>query len=57
MLIIMVLVMKFGNKPEGKISLGCWCAGTGGTITGISKYLKEKNSKIHVTGADPKVLF
>lgn len=28
-------------------------AGTGGTISGISKYLKEQDSKIQVVGADP----
>lgn len=42
------------EQTEGKITHLVAGAGTGGTITGISKYLKEKNSKIHVTGADPK---
>ncbi|AJS02904.1 BMC_2a_G0023350.mRNA.1.CDS.1 [Saccharomyces cerevisiae] len=28
-------------------------AGTGGTISGISKYLKEQNDKIQIVGADP----
>jgi cystathionine beta-synthase len=27
--------------------------GTGGTISGTSRYLKEQNKKIHITGADP----
>jgi cysteine synthase A len=29
-------------------------AGTGGTIAGISKYLKEKNNKIKIILADPE---
>lgn len=28
-------------------------AGTGGTLAGISKYLKEKDSKIDIVLADP----
>jgi len=28
-------------------------AGTGGTITGVARYLKEKNPKIQIVGADP----
>jgi cystathionine beta-synthase len=28
--------------------------GTGGTISGTARYLKEKNPKIHVVGADPE---
>jgi cysteine synthase len=28
-------------------------AGTGGTIAGVSKYLKEKNKRIDIVLADP----
>lgn len=42
------------EQTEGKVTHLVAGAGTGGTITGISQYLKEKNSEIKVTGADPK---
>ncbi len=41
------------KDTEGKITHFVCGVGTAGTITGVSKYLKEKNPKIHVTGADP----
>ncbi|CAK7892665.1 hypothetical protein CAAN1_08S04896 [[Candida] anglica] len=42
------------EQTKGKVTHLVAGAGTGGTISGISKYLKEQNSKIQVTGADPK---
>lgn len=42
------------EQTEGKVTHLIAGAGTGGTISGISRYLKEKNPKVHVTGADPK---
>jgi cystathionine beta-synthase len=41
------------NQTEGKITHLVCTAGTGGTITGIAKFLKEKNSSIKVWAIDP----
>lgn len=42
------------EQTKGKVTHLVAGAGTGGTITGISKYLKEKNPAVEVVGADPK---
>ncbi len=41
------------EQTEGKITHFVAGAGTGGTITGVARYLKEKNPRIQVVGADP----
>ena len=40
------------NQTDGKITHLVACSGTGGTISGIAKYLKEKNSNIKIIGVD-----
>lgn len=40
------------NQTNGKITHLIACSGTGGTISGIAKYLKEKNPNISVIGVD-----
>ena len=40
------------NQTDGKITHLIACSGTGGTISGIAKYLKEKNSNIKIIGVD-----
>jgi cystathionine beta-synthase len=41
------------EDTQGKVDILVAGMGTGGTISGTAKYLKEKNSRITVVGADP----
>src|SRR3978361_2098972 len=41
------------EQTEGKVTHFVFAAGTGGTITGVGRYLKEKNPKIQIIAGDP----
>ena len=41
------------EQTEGRITHFVYAAGTGGTITGVGRYLKEKNKKVRIVAGDP----
>jgi len=41
------------EQTEGRITHFVAAAGTGGTLTGVARYLKEKNPKIRIIAGDP----
>ena len=41
------------EQTAGRVTHFVYAAGTGGTITGVGRYLKEKNPKIQVIAGDP----
>jgi cystathionine beta-synthase len=41
-------------QTEGRVGVFVAGMGTGGTISGVARYLKEKNPSVHIVGADPE---
>jgi cysteine synthase A len=41
------------QQTNGKVAVFIAGIGTGGTLSGTAKYLKEQNSKIHIVGVEP----
>ena len=41
------------NQTQGQVSAFVSSSGTGGTLAGVSQYLKSKNPKIHIRLVDP----
>src|SRR3954469_20631286 len=41
------------EQTKGKVTHFVYAAGTGGTITGVGRFLKEKNPKIQIVAGDP----
>jgi cystathionine beta-synthase len=41
------------EQTEGRVTHFVYAAGTGGTLTGVGRYLKERNSRIQIIAGDP----
>jgi cystathionine beta-synthase len=42
------------EQTDGRIDVFVAGMGTGGTISGVARYLKEKKPSVHIVGADPE---
>jgi cystathionine beta-synthase len=41
------------EQTEGRVTHFVYAAGTGGTITGVGRYLKERNPRVQIVAGDP----
>src|SRR5215472_12115365 len=42
------------EQTEGRVTVFVSAVGTGGTLSGVAKYLKERNPDVRIIGADPE---
>jgi len=42
------------EQTEGRVTHFLTGAGTGGTLTGVARYLKERNPEVRIVGVDPR---
>src|SRR5262245_8866552 len=42
------------QQTEGRVTVFVAGVGTGGSVTGVGRYLKEQNSEVRIIGADPE---
>lgn len=49
----MTTAQEIWDDLQGKIDVFVATIGTGGTISGVAKFLKEKNPNIHIVGVEP----
>ena len=45
--------VEIWEQSEGRVTHFVGSAGTGGTITGVARYLKEQNPDVRIVGVDP----
>jgi cystathionine beta-synthase len=46
--------MEIWDQTEGRVTAFVAGVGTGGTISGVARYLKEQNPDVRIVGADPE---